>query len=44
MPDPLTLAVDVRCLGCGSEVLRTEVEPGDTVNMPAHVCLEVAHA
>jgi hypothetical protein len=42
MRDPLTLAVDVRCLACGGEVLRTEAAPGDAVQMPSHVCLEVS--
>ncbi|MEU8151715.1 hypothetical protein [Nonomuraea sp. NPDC048901] len=40
MPDLLKLAVDVRCLDCGAEVLRTESDPGDTVQMPDHVCRE----
>jgi len=38
MPDPLTLAVDARCLDCGAAVLRTEVAPGDAVHMPDHDC------
>jgi hypothetical protein len=37
----LTLAVDVRCLDCGGEVLRTEASPGAAIEMPAHVCEEV---
>lgn len=40
MPEP-TLAIDVRYLGCGAEVLRTEAGPGDAVTMPAHTCEEV---
>jgi hypothetical protein len=40
MTENPTLAVDVRCLDCGGEVLRTEAAPGDTVQMPDHHCAE----
>jgi hypothetical protein len=37
---PPTLAIDVRCLDCDTEVLRTEAAPGDAVHMPDHNCQE----